>query len=130
MSVRQSELPNNSTISRCLKLNLKNKLRTLLSDQKEMATPVVRASYYWSIVSDQLKDILGPEIHGQWFKNVKPIVVSHKVITLETPSYFASHWINAHYTELIDVLLGLQDPHLSCFFVTEKPLLKSARAHI
>lgn len=84
-----------------------------------LAHPVVRASYIWSIVSEQLGDILGPEVHHQWFKNVKPTVISHNVLILEVPNHFYAQWIHTHYHELVDVLLSVLDKRLSSFFVSQ-----------
>lgn len=84
-----------------------------------LAHPVVKASYVWSILSDQLCDILGPEIHHQWFKNIKPLIISHNVLLLEVPNHFSAQWIHTHYHELVDVLLSVVDKRLSSFFVSQ-----------
>lgn len=84
-----------------------------------LAHPVVKASYIWSVVSEQLSDILGPEIHHQWFKSAKPTVISHNVLILEVPNHFSAQWIHTHYHELVDVLLSVLDPKLSSFFVSQ-----------
>lgn len=84
-----------------------------------LAHPVVKASYVWSILSDQLYDVLGPEVHHQWFKQVKPLVISHNVLILEVPNHFSAQWIHTHYHELVDVLLSVMDKKLSSFFVSQ-----------
>lgn len=84
-----------------------------------LAHPVVKASYTWSILSEQLCDILGPEIHHQWFKQVKPLVISHNVLILEVPNHFSAQWIHTHYQELIDILLSVMDKKLTSFFVSQ-----------
>lgn len=84
-----------------------------------LAHPVVKASYIWSILSEQLCDVLGPEVHHQWFKNVKPLVISHNVLILEVPNHFSAQWIHTHYHELVDVLLSVMDKKLSSFFVSQ-----------
>lgn len=84
-----------------------------------LAHPVVKASYIWSILSDQLCDILGPEIHHQWFKNIKPLIISHNVLLLEVPNHFSAQWIHTHYHELVDVLLSVIDKRLSSFFISQ-----------
>jgi chromosomal replication initiation ATPase DnaA len=84
-----------------------------------LAHPVVKASYIWSIISDQLSDILGPEVHHQWFKNVRPLVISHHVLIVEVPNHFSSQWIHTHYHDLIDALLSAMDKRLSCFFISQ-----------
>lgn len=88
-----------------------------------LAHPVVKASYIWSILSDQLSDILGPEVHHQWFKQVKPLVISHNVLILETPNHFSAQWIHTHYHELIDVLLSVMDKKLTSFFISQSERL-------
>ncbi len=85
--------------------------------QSENVSPMVKASCSWTICSDQLRDILGKEVYNQWFKNVKPIVVSDNVLLLETQSTMATRWISTHYHELVDVLLSLQDKNLTSFFI-------------
>lgn len=84
-----------------------------------LAHPVVKASYIWSILSEQLCDILGPEVHHQWFKQVKPLVISHNVLLLEVPNHFSSQWIHTHYHELVDVLLSVMDKKLTSFFISK-----------
>lgn len=84
-----------------------------------LAHPVVKASYIWSVLSEQLEDILGPEVHHQWFKQVKPLVISHNVLILEVPNHFSSQWIHTHYHELVDVLLSVMDKRLSSFFLSQ-----------
>jgi len=84
-----------------------------------LAHPVVKASYTWSILSEQLCDVLGPEVHHQWFKQVRPLVISHNVLILEVPNHFSAQWIHTHYHELIDVLLSVLDKRLTSFFVSQ-----------
>jgi chromosomal replication initiation ATPase DnaA len=84
-----------------------------------LAHPVVKASYIWTIISEQLSDVLGPEIHHQWFKQVKPLVISHNVLILEVPTHFTAQWIHLHYHELVDILLSVLDKRLSSFFVSQ-----------
>lgn len=84
-----------------------------------LAHPVVKASYIWSILAEQLCDVLGPEVHHQWFKQVKPLVISHNVLILEVPNHFSAQWIHTHYHELVDVLLSVMDKKLTSFFVSQ-----------
>ncbi len=84
-----------------------------------LAHPVVKASYIWSILEEQLCDVLGPEVHHQWFKQVKPLVISHNVLILEVPNHFSAQWIHTHYHELVDVLLSVMDKKLTSFFVSQ-----------
>lgn len=117
------------------------KKAALKERSSDLAHPVVRASYIWSIVSEQLSDILGPEVHHQWFKAVRPTVISHNVLLLEVPNHFYAQWIHTHYHELIDLLLSVLDKRLSSFFVSEserdplhlmgpRPLAESTAAEI
>ena len=94
-----------------------------------LAHPVVKASYIWSILSDQLSDVLGPEIHHQWFKQVKPLVISHNVLILEVPNHFSAQWIHTHYHELVDVLLSVMDKKLTSFFVSQSERHHSPEVH-
>lgn len=84
-----------------------------------LAHPVVKASYIWSILDEQLCDVLGPSVHHQWFKQVKPLVISHNVLILEVPNHFSVQWIHTHYIELVDVLLSVMDKKLTSYFVSQ-----------
>jgi len=84
-----------------------------------LANPMVKASYVWSILSDQLEDILGPQIHFQWFRQVKPLVISDNVLILEVSNHFTTQWIHTHYMELIEILLSVIDKRMSCFFISQ-----------
>ncbi len=105
----------------------RNTLKTRWNDRQSrfkekclnLAHPVVKASYTWSILSEQLCDVLGPEVHHQWFKQVKPLVISHNVLILEVPNHFSAQWIHTHYHELVDVLLSVMDKKLTSFFVSQ-----------
>lgn len=105
----------------------KNNLKRRWSDRQtrlkekslNLAHPVVKASYIWSILDEQLCDILGPEVHHQWFKQVKPLVISHHVLILEVPNHFMAQWIHTHYQELADVLLSVMDKKLTSFFISQ-----------
>jgi chromosomal replication initiation ATPase DnaA len=105
------------------KSNLKSRWTDRPTRLKEknltLAHPVAKASYIWSVLSEQLSDVLGPEIHHQWFKQVKPLVISHNVLILEVPNHFSAQWIHTHYHELIDALLSAMDQRLSTFFVSQ-----------
>jgi chromosomal replication initiation ATPase DnaA len=105
------------------KNNLKKRWTERQASLKEkslnLAHPVVKASYIWSILSEQLCDILGPEVHHQWFKQVKALVISHNVLILEVPNHFSSQWIHTHYHELVDVLLSVMDKRLTSFFISK-----------
>lgn len=92
-----------------------------------LAHPVVKASYIWSVLSDQLSDVLGPEIHHQWFKQAKPLVISHNVLILEVPNHFNAQWIHTHYHELVDALLSAMDQRLSSFFVSQSERYSAAK---
>ena len=84
------------------------------------ACPVVKASYLWAVVSEQLHEVLGPEVHHQWFKNVRPVVVTDGTLVLETPTHLASQWIHCHYQELVDVLLSVHDRQASALFISKR----------
>jgi chromosomal replication initiation ATPase DnaA len=105
------------------KHNLKSRWTERQNRLKEkslnLAHPVVKASYIWSILSDQLCDILGPEVHHQWFKQAKPLVISDNVLILEVPNHFSAQWIHTHYHELVDILLSVLDQKLSSFFISQ-----------
>jgi len=92
-----------------------------------LAHPVVKASYLWSILSEQLSDVLGPVVHHQWFKNVKPLVISDNVLILEVPNHFTAQWIHTHYHELIDILLSVMDSKLSTFFLSQSERTEAAK---
>ena len=102
-----------------LKTRWNQKRPGLKEKDLNLAHPVVRASYIWSIVSEQLCDVLGPEIHHQWFKLARPLVISDHVLILEVPNHFSAQWIHSYYHELVDVLLSVLDNKLSSFFISQ-----------
>jgi len=106
-----------------LKSRWNQKQERLKEKSLDLAHPVVKASYTWSIISDQLCDVLGPEVHHQWFKQVKPLVISDNVLILEVPNHFSAQWIHTHYHELVDVLLSVMDKKLSSFFLSQSERL-------
>ncbi len=107
-----------------LNSRLSNLTKTLFEDNHpiETSNPVVRASHSWRIISEQLRDLLGREIHRQWFKNVTPVLISEHILILSTPSKQACHWINNHYQDLVDLLISFQDKKLTTFFVSQEDL--------
>jgi chromosomal replication initiation ATPase DnaA len=110
-----------------LKMRWMQKEARLKEKSLNLAHPVVKASYIWSILDEQLCDILGPEVHHQWFKQVKPLVISHNVLLLEVPNHFSSQWIHTHYHELVDVLLSVMDKRLTSFFISKCERIKSPK---
>src|SRR5690349_13439507 len=113
---------------RNIKTNWSSRSNVLKDKCVTLAHPVAKASYSWCIVSEQLCDILGPEIHHQWFKDVKPLVISHNVLLLEVPNHFSAQWIHTHYHELIDLLLSVIDKRLSSFFISQSERGKAAKS--
>ena len=114
---------------------LNNKLKTRWGDTKKNFTgsalkdvnPVVKDSYIWAIVCYQLKELLGTEVHGQWFKPLRPLVLSDNVLVLEATNHFAAQWVHHHYQELIDTLLCVHDKNLSCFVLCQSDLTNSVQ---
>lgn len=120
-------LPMKKKTRKNFKTNWSSRPQVLKEKSINLAHPVAKASYAWCIVSEQLCDILGPEVHHQWFKNVRPLVISHHVLILEVPNHFNAQWIHTHYHELIDVLLSAMDQRLSSFFISQSERNKTAR---
>lgn len=110
---------------RSLKTRWTQRKARLKEKSLNLAHPVVKASYVWSVLTDQLSDVLGPEIHHQWFRPVKPLVISHNVLILEVPNHFYAQWIHTHYHELVDVLLSVMDKRLTSFFVSQSERLSA-----
>ena len=102
-------------VDAALKFNLQKKLKRTFN--RVIENPVIKAQPSWSIISEQLSDVLGPAVHTQWFKNVKPLVLKNNILLLQTESSFASQWITTHYQELVEVLLMAQNKNLSVFFI-------------
>lgn len=107
-----------------LNSRITNLTKTLFEDPHpiENSNPVVRASHCWRIISEQLKDLLGREIHRQWFRNVTPVLISENILILSTPTKQGCHWVNNHYQDLVDLLISFQDKKLSTFFVSQEDL--------
>lgn len=117
--VRRENLISLTRMKKNLKSRWTQKKARLKEKSLNLAHPVVKASYIWSILEEQLCDILGPEVHHQWFKNVKPLVISHNVLIVEVPNHFSAQWIHTHYHELVDVLLSVMDKKLTSYFVSQ-----------
>ncbi len=115
------------TRKNCLKSRWTDRQNHLKEKSLTLAHPVVKASYVWGVLSDQLSDVLGPEIHHQWFKQVKPLVISHNVLLLEVPNHFCAQWIHTHYHELVDALLSAMDKKLSSFFISQSERHSAAK---
>ena len=107
-----------------LTTRLSNLTKELFDDSHtiSLSNPVVRASHSWRIISEQLRDLLGREIHRQWFRSVTPVLISENILILSTPSKQACHWINNHYHDLVDLLISFQDKKLTTFFVSQEDL--------
>lgn len=101
-----------------LQKNISAKLKEVLQDSFD--NPVVKARNSWYVASEMLSLILGKEVHDQWFKPVRPLVMKNNILILQTHSNFAAQWINTHYQELVESLLITQDPNLSCFFIAPR----------
>lgn len=108
----------NNYIGDNFKNNLHKKLQSTFS--KTIDNPVVKANDVWNILNDQLSCVLGPEVHSQWFKPIKPIVLNNNILLLQAENQFAERWINTHYQELVELLLSAQDKKLSCFFIAPR----------
>ena len=111
-------MKSNPKYYRNLEKNLHNKLQELLKDSYD--NPVVQAKNTWSVTSEMILVILGPEVHKKWFSNMKPLVLKNKNLIIQTESQFAAGWVSTHYQELIDSLIKTQDSKLSCFFIGPK----------
>lgn len=105
-----------------LKVSWQRRSRPLQLNLTTPSNPMVKASYIWSIITDQLLDVFGEEIHRQWFLNARPIVIADQMLIMEVPNHFAAQWIHAHYQELIDVLIGVLDKNLSSYFLSRQDL--------
>lgn len=101
-----------------LKIKIQKKLKNTFT--KTIDNPVIKAHDAWSYLSDQLLDILGHEVHTQWFKNVQPLVLKSNVLLLQSETQFSAQWINTHYQKLADALIMTQDKKLTCFFISPK----------
>ena len=106
------------TYNKTLKKSIETKLQALLKDSYD--NPVIKARNTWSVASEMIEVILGPEVHKKWFKEIKPIVLKNKNLIVETETLLAAQWINTHYGELVNSLIKAQDPKLTCFFIGPK----------
>ena len=101
-----------------LKLKLKEELKSTFS--RTIDNPVIKAHQSWELLSEQLLAVLGEEVHTQWFKNAKPLVLKNNILLVQARTQFSAQWINTHYQELIDTLALVQDSKLTCFFIAPK----------
>ena len=51
--------------------------------------PVIKAQESWDLLNDQLLDILGPEVHTQWFRDITPLVLKNNILIVQTKTEFA-----------------------------------------
>jgi hypothetical protein len=107
-----------SPYNKALKKNIQSKLESLLKDSYD--NPVIKARNTWSVTSEMIEVILGPEVYVKWFKEINPIVLKNKNLIVETETQLAAQWINTHYGELVNSLIKAQDPKLTCFFIGPK----------
>lgn len=108
----------NHHVDENLKLKLHKKLKSTFT--RTIDNPVVRANDVWKILNEQLACILDHQVHSQWFKPIKPLVLNNNILLLQTENQFAERWINTHYQELVELLLSAQDAKLSCFFMAPR----------
>lgn len=106
-------------------ISKKRKSRSILNSKDNFftikiqeASPVVRASHLWSLVSGHLECLLGETIHRQWFTPIIPLTVSNHTLILQTPSEVATRWLNAHYIELIERLAQIHDKEITVFLIS------------
>lgn len=98
-----------------LKRNIRKCIKEAFEDNID--NPVLKARTTWNTLSEQIKLILGDNVHKQWFRDIRPIVLKENALILQTPNQFAAQWINTHYQELAENLLHSQDRNCSCFFI-------------
>ena len=113
----------NQAIDDKLKIKIQNKFKNTLEETAD--NPVLKAFITWRILSEQLRAILGGEVHNQWFNKVQPLVLKDNVLLLQTETRFAAQWINTHYQELVDTIILSHDKKYSCFFIAPKKRTKS-----
>lgn len=116
-NLRSRTYTHNSRIESAISKEFAKIVKKATSKHNEQRNPMLWASLVWNRASEQLRDILGNEIHNQWFAKITPLVISDNVLILEAPKDFDARWINQHYQRLVDVLLGFQHSGLSSFFV-------------
>lgn len=107
------------------KFSLSNSFKKNINFKKDpsgLKNPVLESSSIWNIVSSQIKVLLGPEIHNQWFKKVRPLVISDNILILKTPDHNSTIWINQNYQELVDLLLSFQNKDINSFFISSKDI--------
>ncbi len=109
-----------------VKIHVQKSLQTTLSsrlkrsmENRTVDHPMLKASCVWEKTSDQLKDIVGEQIHRQWFQSIIPTVMMNNVLILECKNQFQARWLQTHYQILVDLLLSFQDKKLSSFFVSQ-----------
>ena len=115
------------TVDKSLKFHIQKNLKNTFDSTID--NPMIKAQECWGLLSEQLFDILGPEVHTQWFKPINPLVLKNNILLLQTHSNFSAQWINTHYQGLVEALIKSQDKKLTCFFIApkkKKKLVKDA----
>lgn len=97
--------------------SLKRRLSHLLEDKSHLDHPLLKSLQTWSLLSDFIKDMVGPEIHYQWFSRMKPLALKDNTLLVECESVFASQWVTMHYQELVDALMKVLNPKVQCYFI-------------
>lgn len=88
--------------------------------------PAVEASRIWSLVSDQVREVLGDAIYEQWIEDIIPLYIKGDEILLEVPGNFHKLWIDNNYSDSVNLLLSLQRANLKAKVVTpQDPLDRS-----
>jgi hypothetical protein len=102
--------------SELLRRRLNVNINTLLNTSA--VNPMVRSHSVWALMSEQIYDVLGSEIHRQWFKSIKPMIISENHLILETPNNLSARWIKKNYLNLMQTLIRAQDSNLNISLVS------------
>jgi hypothetical protein len=92
-------------------------LNKIMAQYNELDNPMLTGQKLWEKVSSMLEISLGDVVYKQWFEPLVPIFSNENCLLLLTPNKFSCYWINLHYRELIEELVGIYRKDTGCFVI-------------
>jgi hypothetical protein len=94
-----------------------NEFQTFLDNQNNH-TPEVKSHILFKKLKKQLKHVLEAQVYSQWIFPLEILTISEDVLILKAKNDFHARWLTTQYKDLFDILLGLQIPGLTVFFIS------------
>ena len=94
-----------------------NEFQTFLDNQNNQ-TPEAKSHILFKKLKKQLKHVLEVQVYSQWIFPLEILTISEDVLILKAKNDFHARWLTTQYKDLFDILLGLQVPGLTVFFIS------------